>query len=60
MSFALYMIGFLIFLAGVVWACVVAGVPQLYIMIGAVILFGLGMVLAVSRTRAKDPPLPRE
>ena len=60
MSFALYMIGFLIFLAGVVWACVVAGVPQLYIMIGAVILLGLGLVLAVSRTRAKDPPLPRE
>lgn len=60
MSFALYMIGFLIFLAGVVWACVVAGVPQLYIMIGAVIPLGLGIVFAVSRTRAKDPPLPRE
>lgn len=60
MSFALYMLGFLIFLAGVVWACVVAGVPQLYIMIGAVILLGLGIVFAVSRTRAKDPPLPRE
>ena len=60
MSFALYMIGFLIFLAGVVWACVVAGVPQLYIMIGAVILLGLGIVFAVGRTRAKDPAVPRE
>ena len=34
MSFALYMIGFLIFLAGLIWAAVVAGVPQLYIVIG--------------------------
>lgn len=56
MSFALYMIGYLIFIAGLAWACVVAGVPQLYILIGAVILLGLGIVTAVSRTRAKDPP----
>ena len=56
MSFTLYMIGFLIFIAGVAWACVVAGVPQLYIIIGAVILFGIGILTAVSRTRAKDPP----
>jgi hypothetical protein len=56
MSFALYMIGFLIFTAGVAWAAVVAGVPQLYIIIGAVILLGLGILTAVSRTRSKDPP----
>ena len=60
MSFALYMIGFLVFIAGLAWAAMVAGVPQLYIMIGAVILVGLGIVMAVSRTRAKDPPVPRE
>jgi hypothetical protein len=56
MSFALYMIGFLIFIAGVAWAAVVAGVPQLYIIIGAVILLGIGILTAVSRTRSKDPP----
>jgi hypothetical protein len=56
MSFALYMIGFLIFLAGLVWAAVVAGVPQTYIAIGAVVLLGIGIFTAVSRTRAKDPP----
>jgi NADH:ubiquinone oxidoreductase subunit 6 (subunit J) len=58
MSFALYMLGFLIFIAGLAWAAMVAGVPQLYIIIGAVILLGLGIVMAVSRTRAKDPPAP--
>jgi hypothetical protein len=56
MSFALYMIGFLIFIAGVAWAAVVAGVPQLYIIIGAIILLGIGILTAVSRTRSKDPP----
>ena len=56
MSFALYMIGFIIFLGGLVWAAVVAGVPQTYIAIGAVVLLGIGIFTAVSRTRAKDPP----
>jgi hypothetical protein len=60
MSFALYMIGFIVFIAGVAWACMVAGVPQLYVLIGAVVLLGIGIITAVSRTRAKDPPVPRE
>ena len=56
MSFGLYMLGFLIFLVGVGWAAMVAGVPQLYIIIGAVILLGIGILSAVKRTRPKDPP----
>lgn len=56
MSFALYMIGFLIFMGGLVWAAVVAGVPQLYIGIGVLILLGIGIFTAVSKTRLKDPP----
>jgi len=31
MSFVLYLIGFLIFLAGLAWGASVAGVPSLYI-----------------------------
>lgn len=58
MSFTLYMIGFLIFMAGVVWAAVVVGVPQLYIGIGMLILLGIGIFSAVARTRSKDPPNP--
>lgn len=56
MSFVLYMLGFLIFLAGVIWAAVTAGVPQVYIGIGALILLGIGIFSAVSKTRSKDPP----
>jgi len=55
MSFALYMLGFVLFLGGIIWAAVVAGVPQLYIGIGALIILGIGIFSAVSRTRSKDP-----
>ena len=56
MSFALYMIGFVIFPGGVMWGAVVAGVPQLHIGIGVPIFLGIGIVCGVSRTRSKDPP----
>jgi hypothetical protein len=55
MSFALYLTGFLIFIGGVAWGLVVAGVPTLYVAIGSVILLGIGMFTGVSRTRGKDP-----
>ena len=55
MSFGLYLIGFLIFIGGVAWALVAAGVPHLYIMIGATILLGIGIFTGVARTRSKDP-----
>ncbi len=55
MSFALYMVGFIVFLGGIIWGAVVAGVPQVYIGIGALILLGIGIFSAVSKTRTKDP-----
>ena len=55
MSFALYILGFAIFIGGVAWALVTAGVSQLYVMIGAVILLGIGIFTGVARTRSKDP-----
>ena len=55
MSFALYLVGFVIFIAGVAWALSVAGVSTLYIAIAVVILVGLGILTGVTRTRTKDP-----
>ena len=55
MSFALYMIGFIIFLGGVIWGAVVAGVPHLYIGIGALIFLGIGIFSAVTARAAKTP-----
>ena len=56
MSFALYILGFLIFIGGVAWALVTAGVSTRYVMITCVILLGIGIVRAVTRTRSKDRP----
>ena len=55
MSFAMYLLGFIVFVAGIVWALSVAGVPTTYIAIVAVILIGLGIFTGVTRTRTKDP-----
>jgi len=56
MSFALYVVGFAIFILGVAWAASIAGIPHLYIAVGVVILLGIGIFSAVSKTRSKDPP----
>lgn len=56
MSFALYVLGFVIFIAGLAWGASVAGLSPTYIAIGALILLGIGIFSAVSRTRSKDPP----
>jgi amino acid transporter len=56
MSFALYILGFLILIGGVAWALLTAGVSTLYVMIACVILLGIGILSAVTHTRSKDRP----
>lgn len=55
MSFALYLLGFVIFVAGVAWGLSAMGVSTTYIGIAVVVLIGLGMFTGVTRTRTKDP-----
>jgi hypothetical protein len=52
MRFLAYIIGFLILIAGLAWAAIEAGAPTLWVEIGAVILFGIGIITGASRTRA--------
>lgn len=56
MSFALYLFGFAVLIGGIAWGLVMAGVPQVWIIVTCVILLGLGIMSAVSKTRMKDPP----
>ena len=51
MRFLAYIIGFLILIGGLAWAAIEAGVPILYVQIGAVILLGLGIIGGAIRTR---------
>lgn len=55
MSFVLYLLGFMILMAGLIWAATTIGISQTYIAIGAVVLLGMGIMAAVSQTRRRDP-----
>jgi len=55
MSFALYMLGVILLVGGIAWALITAGLAALYVAIACVIVLGIGIMMAVSRTRAKDP-----
>ncbi|RYD75371.1 MAG: hypothetical protein EOP84_18415 [Verrucomicrobiaceae bacterium] len=52
MRFFAYVLGFIILIAGLAWGAIEAGVPMLYVQIGAVILLGIGIILGASRTRS--------
>jgi hypothetical protein len=54
MTFALYVGGFLVFIGGVDWALITAGVRPLYVTIASVILVGIGILTGATRTRSKD------
>jgi len=56
MTFLIYVIGFVLLIAGVAWALAVAGVATVYIAIVCLILLGLGVLTGATRTRHKDPP----
>lgn len=56
MSFALYMVGLALLVAGIAWGLSTAGLAPVYIGIACLIVLGAGVMAAVSRTRAKDPP----
>lgn len=55
MSFALYVIGLLLLVGGIAWGLSTAGLAPVYIGIACVIVLGIGVMSAVSRTRTKDP-----
>jgi hypothetical protein len=56
MSFALYMVGLAVLVGGIAWGMVTAGIAATYVAISCLIVGGIGIMAAVSRTRAKDPP----
>lgn len=54
MSFLLYFVGFIVFIAGLAWLATVMGVSQTYILIGAAILLCVGIFTAIAFTRVPD------
>jgi len=56
MSFALYILGLAVLLGGIAWGLIAAGLAATYVAIACLIVAGIGIMMAVSRTRLKDPP----
>ncbi|MDP3288785.1 hypothetical protein [Methyloversatilis sp.] len=54
MSFLLFIFGLALVVGGMAWGLTAAGVAAVYVGIACLIVLGLGIMMAVSRTRAKD------
>jgi membrane-bound acyltransferase YfiQ involved in biofilm formation len=54
MSFAIYLVGLALLVGGIAWGLSVAGLATVYIAISCLVVLGIGIMTAVSRTRTKD------
>jgi uncharacterized membrane protein YiaA len=54
-SFATYLIGFLILVIGLGLAAVLLNIPSMWIGVGVIVLIGIGVLSATSRTKMRDP-----
>jgi hypothetical protein len=55
MSFGLYAIGFAIVIGGLTYAAYLVHAPTHWIIAGAIVLLGIGILTGVKATRQKDP-----
>ena len=55
MSFELYAIGFAILIGGLIYAAHLVHMPAHWIVVGAIVLLGIGILSGVKATRQKDP-----
>ncbi|MFN7163966.1 MAG: hypothetical protein ACK4P2_04030 [Hyphomonas sp.] len=53
-SFSLYLIGFIILIGGLAYGAYLLNAPPVWIATGAVVLIGIGIITAVSKTRRRD------
>ncbi len=55
-SFGTYIIGFIVLIIGLAIAAFLLGAPQTWIIVGVIVLLGIGIISATSRTKPRDPP----
>ena len=55
-SYGLYLIGFVVLIAGLAYGAHLVGVSQTWIVVGAIILLGIGLISGVARARRPDTP----
>jgi hypothetical protein len=55
MSFGLYAVGLAIMLGGLIYGAHLMHMPTHWIVVGAIVLLGVGILSGVKATRQKDP-----
>lgn len=60
MSTAVYVIGFIVLIAGLAWAATVLGVPSLWVTIGVVVVAGIAIIGIAGNLQTKETQEPRE
>ncbi len=53
-SLAIFIIGFVVLIAGLAYGANMAGVSPQWIGVGVLVLAGIGLVMGVTKTRTKD------
>ena len=54
-SLSIFIIGFVILIAGLAYGANMAGMSPQWIAVGVAVLAGIGVVMGVTKTRMKDP-----
>ncbi len=55
-AFTTYLVGFFVVIIGLAIGAYLLNLPPTWIAVGVIVLVGLGILTATSRTRQKDPP----
>jgi hypothetical protein len=54
MSFGIYLAGIVLVIGGVIYGAAIVHAPVQWIVVGALVMLGLGLVIAVKATRQRD------
>lgn len=57
-SFGTYLIGFIILIVGLAIAAYLLSAPPMWIAVGVIVMIGIGVLMATTRGKMKDPPSP--
>lgn len=60
MSTAVYVIGFIVLIAGLAWAATVLGVPTIWVTIGVVVVAGVAIIGIAGNLQDKEVTRPTE
>jgi hypothetical protein len=54
MSFGIYLTGFVVVIAGLIYGAILMHIPTPWIVVGGLVLVGIGILTGVKATRQKD------